>query len=77
MRYKVHQFKLDMNRDQMALEDFLNGLEGEIISILPNVTFGPSNLPRVDFVLIIERTDETWQPRRDRGEKIPEDIVVP
>ncbi len=77
MRYKVHQFKLDMNRDQMALEDFLNGLEGDIISILPNVTPGPFNLPRVDFVLIIERVDEPWRPRRDRGERVPEDIVVP
>lgn len=77
MAYKVHQFKLDMNRDQPDLEDFLNHLDGEVISVLPNVTPGPFNLPRVDFVLIIERVDEPWKPPRDRGEKAPEDIVVP
>lgn len=77
MRYKVHRFNLSMTHDQHELEEFLNGLEGEVISVLPNVTPGPFNLTRVDFVLIIERIDEAWTPPRARGEKIPEDIVVP
>lgn len=77
MAYKVHRFKLDMNRDLMELEEFLNGLEGEVITVLPNVTPGPFNVPRVDFVVVIERIDEAWRPRRDRGERVPEDIVVP
>ena len=77
MAYKVHRFKLDMNRDLMELEEYLNGLEGEVISVLPNVTPGPFNVPRVDYVVIIERVDAAWQSRRDRGERVPEDIVVP
>jgi len=47
-----------MERDQKRLEDFLNSLEGEIISIIPNnrkVTlsqiYGVS--PKIDFLLIV------------------------
>jgi hypothetical protein len=66
-----------MTRDQYELEEFLNDLQGEVVSVLPNVTPGPLNFPTVNFVLVIERVDEEWVPRRDRGERIPEDIAVP
>lgn len=56
MKYRVHRFELRMTTDQHALEQFLNGLAGEIIAILPNVTVTPfSWAARVDFLLIVER----------------------
>jgi WD40 repeat protein len=39
-KYRVHHFDLKMTSDQNKLEQFLNGLEGEIIAIIPNVTLG-------------------------------------
>ena len=58
MRYKVHQFRLKMEKDQDKLEEFLNGLRGEVISVVPNVrpTFqGMGATAKIDFLLIIER----------------------
>ena len=52
-KYRVHRFNLRMTDDQSKLEQFLNSLEGEIISIGPNVTWFPK--VQVDFVLIVER----------------------
>jgi hypothetical protein len=66
-----------MARDSYELEAFLNSLEGEVISVLPDVTQGGFNSATVNFVLIIERVDEEWFPRRNQGDKAPEDIVVP
>ena len=37
MSYKVHRFEIDMETDSAKLEVFLNGLDGEIVSIIPNV----------------------------------------
>lgn len=54
-RYRVHRFDLKMTSDQGRLEQFLNGLEGEIIAILPNITLGFLWAHRVDFVMIIEK----------------------
>jgi len=60
MKYKVH--RLEVNRDNMQekLEQFLNALDGEVISVIPNVrmTFqltGPT--PKVDFLLIVEKKE--------------------
>jgi len=55
MRYRVHRFDLRMTRDQGRLEEFLNGLEGEVVAIVPNVTVRIFWIHRVDFVLVIER----------------------
>jgi len=38
MRYRVHRFDIRMTTDHSKLEHFLNGLEGEIVAIIPNVT---------------------------------------
>ncbi len=59
MKYKVH--KLEVNRDNMQekLEWFLNRLDGEIISVLPNVrpTFQfMGATAKVDYLLIVEKT---------------------
>lgn len=36
-KYKVHRFLVHKEIDQQALETFLNSLEGEVISIVPNI----------------------------------------
>lgn len=56
MKYKVHRFQIKMTQDQERLEQFLNSLEGEVISIIPNVSIGFFWAHRVDFVLIVEKT---------------------
>ena len=61
MSYKVHRFDINMEADSAKLEVFLNGLDGEIVSIIPNVRkttlaqiYGVTR--KVDFLLIVERT---------------------
>ena len=58
MKYKVHQFSIDMRKDREQLEQFLNSLTGEIVSIIPNVnpTFqGMGATAKVDFLYIVEK----------------------
>lgn len=55
MKYKVHQFDIKMRDDQSKLEQFLNSLEGEVISIVPNITIGYWWAHKVDFLLIVEK----------------------
>ncbi len=52
-KYRVHRFNLSMTKDQSKLEQFLNGLDGEVVAIIPNVTPMPATY--VDFVLIVEK----------------------
>jgi hypothetical protein len=55
-KYRVHRFDLKMTSDQSKLEQFLNGLEGEIVAIIPNATVTPFTwATRVDFLLIVEK----------------------
>ena len=62
MKYKVHRFEIKMEFDQSKLEDFLNGLKGEIVSIIPNnrkislaQIYGVSR--KIDFLYVIEKLD--------------------
>ena len=58
MKYKVHHFDIDIHEDREKLEQFLNSLEGEIVSIIPNVkpTFqGMGATAKIDFLLIVEK----------------------
>jgi len=58
MKYRVHRFEIDMTKDHSKLEQFLNGLDGEIVTIIPNVNpkFTPGGMgAKVDFLLIIEK----------------------
>lgn len=58
MKYKVHQFEIEMKRDREKLEQFLNSLNGEIVSIIPNVrpTFQLMGATaKVDFLFIVEK----------------------
>lgn len=58
MKYKVH--RIDVNRENMqyTLEQFINNLQGEVISVFPDVkpTFqlmGATS--KVDFLLVVEK----------------------
>ena len=53
MKYRVHRFNLKMTSDQSKLEQFLNSLEGEVVTIIPNVTWAQK--VQVDFLLIVEK----------------------
>ena len=54
MKYKVHHFKIRMTEDQIKLENFLNLLEGEVVTIIPNVHDFPG-FSHVDILLIVEK----------------------
>lgn len=56
MTYRVHKFQIRMTRDSDRLEQFLNGLEGEVVSIVPNIKWAFMWIHRVDFLLIVEKT---------------------
>lgn len=60
MKYKVHKFEINMAQDEERLEKFLNGLKGEVVSIIPNVAkttflqiYGVAR--KIDFLYIIEK----------------------
>lgn len=60
MKYKVHRMEIDLERDQERLEDFINMLKGEVVSIIPNIAkttlfqiYGVTR--KVNFVLIVEK----------------------
>ena len=60
MKYKVHRLEINMESDQGKLEQFLNNLEGELVSIIPNIKkttlfqiYGVTR--KIDFLLIIEK----------------------
>lgn len=58
MRYKVHRLDVKKDNIQDKLEKFINQLNGEIISIVPNVrpTFQfMGATAKVDFLLIVEK----------------------
>ena len=64
MKYKVHRFPIRMDADQKRLEEFLNNLGGDIVSIIPNFRktslfqiFGVTG--KTDFLLIVEKTLKT------------------
>ena len=56
MTYRVHRFNIRMTRDQDELEQFLDGLDGEVVSIVPNVAVRPFWIHHVDFLLVVEKT---------------------
>jgi len=49
-----------MKEDQTRLEQFLNGLEGEVISVIPSVSpkFTPGGMgAETDFLFIVEKIE--------------------
>lgn len=60
MKYKVHRFDIHMEKDQDKLEEYLNKLRGEVVSIIPNVRktsllqiYGVTR--KIDYLLIVEK----------------------
>ena len=60
MNYKVHKLEINMEKDQNKLEEYLNTLQGEVISIIPNnrkmsllQIYGVAS--KIDFLLIVEK----------------------
>ena len=58
MKYRVHRLEVNSDSMQEKLDQFLNKLDGEVISIIPNVrpTFkGMGATAKIDFLLIVEK----------------------
>lgn len=60
MKYRVHRLEIKMENDQNKLEQFLNNLKGEVVSIISNIKrtsffqiYGLTD--KIDFLLIIEK----------------------
>ena len=59
-KYRVHRLEIKGKDIQNVLEQFLNNLEGEAISIIPSIKknslpqlYGVTN--RVDYLIIVEK----------------------
>jgi len=60
MKYRVHRLDVKSDNMQEKLEQFLNKLDGEVISVIPNHAktslfqiYGTTS--KIDFILIIEK----------------------
>jgi len=61
MRYRVHRLDIKLDTEHRKLEEFLNSLDGDVISIFPNVR--PTFLwmgatAKIDFILIVEKSKQ-------------------
>ena len=58
-KYRVHESRIRMSRDQGRFEESLNSLEGEVVSIVPSVvprwTFGGVGAG-ANFVYVVGKT---------------------
>ena len=60
MNYRVHRLEVEKDTAQEKLEQFLNQLEGEVLSVVPYVTptfQGMGATAKVDFLLIVEKVN--------------------
>jgi len=60
MKYRVHRKEVKSTNMQEILEQFLNKLDCEVISVIPNVrsTFqGMGATSKIDFLLIVEKAE--------------------
>ena len=58
MKYKVHKIEVNKETMQENLEQFLNKLDGEVVSIMPNVrpTFQLMGATaKIDYILVVEK----------------------
>ena len=60
MKYKVHRMEINLEKDQAKLEQFLNELQGEVVSIIANMAktsllqiYGATH--KIDFILIVKK----------------------
>ena len=58
MKYRVHRIDVKTDNMQEKVEDYINKLDGDLISIIPNVrpTFQVIGATaKIDFVLVVEK----------------------
>jgi hypothetical protein len=58
MKYRVHKIEVRSDNMQEKLEHYLNQLDGEVISIIPNVrpTFQfMGATAKIDYILVVEK----------------------
>jgi len=58
MKYRVHRIDVKSDNMQEKLENFINNLDGEVTSIIPNVRpifMGMGATAKIDFILIVEK----------------------
>ena len=56
MKYRVHRVEVNKDNMQEKLEQLLNGLDGDVVSVIPNVR--PLFLfygVQVDFLMVVEK----------------------
>jgi len=55
-KYKVHIVDIETAKDKDRLEQFLNGLEGDVVSVIPNIsTFFLFYGAKVKSAFVIEK----------------------
>jgi hypothetical protein len=58
MKYRVHRVEVKRDNMQEKLDQFLNNLNGEVISVIPNVTqFFLMYGAKVNYFLVVEKVD--------------------
>ena len=58
MKYRVHRIEVNRENMQEKLEQFLDILDGEVVSIIPNVrpTFQLMGATaKIDYILVVEK----------------------
>jgi hypothetical protein len=56
MKYRVHHLEVSKDNMQEKLEQFLNKLDGEVVSIVPNVTqFFMMYGAKITYLLVVEK----------------------
>jgi hypothetical protein len=58
MKYKVHRIDVNSKNMQEMLEQFLNTINGEVVSIIPNVRPAFQMMgatAKIDYILIVEK----------------------
>ena len=58
MKYRVHRIEVKSENMKEKLEQYLNKLDGEVVSIIPNVrpTFQLMGATaKIDYILIVEK----------------------
>lgn len=58
MKYRVHRIEVKSENMQEKLEQYLNKLDGEVVSIIPNVrpTFQLMGATaKIDYILVVEK----------------------
>jgi len=58
MNYRVHRLEVNKKNMQENLEQFLNKMDGDVVSIVPNIkpTFQPMGATaKIDYLLIVEK----------------------